>query len=76
MGKRVSYEAKMDAYNNAIAMLCEGGMECAYDDEGDYAAGRIWLAKRLEGQIDKIIRDEKLRKISALVKNAVKSVDD
>jgi hypothetical protein len=47
----ITREAKIDAYNMAISYLQTE--ECAYDDDAPFRAGRLWLAGRLQKELDK-----------------------
>jgi hypothetical protein len=51
--KRISMDAKIDAYNVAIDAL--DLHESEYDKDGDYKLGREWLIKRLEKDLSKNI---------------------
>ena len=55
--KRLSWDAKVDAYNRAIDLL--RGEECAYDEEGDYRAARYWLADKLDKECDRWVKSVK-----------------
>lgn len=50
--KRITKESKIDAYNMAINYLLNE--QCAYDNDGDYAEGREWLACKLSKELNRI----------------------